>query len=106
MNQAKTSLVKETKIAKLLRQIIVGEVLLKLTNPARTWIGAYGGDVEFFAGDWRIVFFNDCNELDYVDNVTSPDGMIAEFSDWAKNPLALLTGKERAALQRILEKAA
>jgi hypothetical protein len=57
---------------------------------------------------WRIQFFNDCGDLDYLDEVTAPDGREAEFGDWKDDdgygvcPTWLLSKDERDALLKTL----
>lgn len=42
----------------------------------------YAGDIEYFASNgWKVVVFNDCNEWDYFDSFTSPDGEKLDFDD-------------------------
>jgi len=37
------------------------------------------GDVEFIAKDgWKVIFFYDCGELDYIDSFVTPEGMRLE----------------------------
>lgn len=46
----------------------------------------YAGDVEYETSNgWRVVVFNDCNEWDYFDAFTAPDGRTIGFDqiwDW------------------------
>mgnify|MGYP000255153783 CR=1 FL=1 len=49
-----------------------------------------GQDVITESG-WKIEFFIDCGEVDYVDNATAPDGRRGEYADWGDgNPVTLL----------------
>ena len=47
---------------------------------------AYCGDVEFTCSNgWRFVIFNDCDEWDYIAQVTAPDGRSLVFDDiWGR----------------------
>ena len=64
---------------------IAGEVPIAPVHSE--WCAVYCGDVPFMFGDWMIEFFNDCNELDYVETVTAPDGRTAKYNDWEHDPL-------------------
>jgi len=101
------------EVAGVLRRVARGEIPIALVEPAHTWTDIYAGDVAFTAGGWRIVIFNDCMELDYVDSATAPDGRHADFEDWHPPgathfacPLCHLTRAEREALERLVEAAA
>lgn len=82
------------EVAAVLRDAAAGRCSVRLSNPQATWEAVFAGDIEFRIGDWLITIFNDCDEVDYVDNVVSPDGRSAEYYDWADagggNPLDLL----------------
>ena len=42
----------------------------------------YAGNVPYRASNgWRITIFNDCNEWDYVDHVSAPDGRSLSFDE-------------------------
>lgn len=51
------------------------------------WNAQWCGDVPFMLGDWRIEFYNDCDELDYVERVAAPDGRTGEYNDWEHDPI-------------------
>lgn len=97
------------EVAELLRQAIRGEVAVKLAHAEWTWEGTYAGDVGFVVGDWRVTIFNDCDELDYIDSVTAPDGRTGDFDQWwddnHSEPTCFLDASEQAALERLLEEA-
>lgn len=60
-----------------------------------------GGDMRFAIDGYEVVIFNDCDDLDYVERVTAPDGRRSEHEDWAAHggdPSHRLTEPERAAL--------
>lgn len=78
------------------------------------WSQIYCGNVEFRFGDWRVIFFNDCDELDYTDSVIAPDGRecdpdawsaAAKAADgsWWQCPLDLLSEEEHRALEILIE---
>jgi len=54
------------------------------------WIAVYCGDVPFMFGDWIIEFYNDCNELDYVETASAPDGREAKYNDWDHDPIEIM----------------
>lgn len=96
------------EVAEQFRRAIRGEVEVELADPEYSWDDAYAGNVEFLIGDWRVWFFNDCDELDYCDNATAPDGRAGEFDEWydaKEEPTDLLESSEHAALERLLEQA-
>lgn len=97
------------EVADLLRQALHGEVSLKLASGCPPWNTVYCGDVAFEVGGWSVNFYNDCDELDYVDSAQAPDGRHVDFDDWPTPgdgspwcPLDLLTADERAALEDML----
>ncbi|MGA2570579.1 MAG: hypothetical protein ABSF23_08680 [Terracidiphilus sp.] len=94
------------EILDLFRKAIRGEV--KIVALGRSWNDVYAGDVRFRIGDYEVVIFNDCNELDYADSVTAPDGRAGDFDDWwdtDTEPVRLLTEPEYTALEHLLESA-
>ena len=89
------------EVADLLRQVGRGEVAVKLVDSCWTWKQVYAGNVEFAIAGYRIVIFNDCDELDYVDSVITPDDRTGDFEDWYLNgeePVSLLTETEKQAV--------
>jgi hypothetical protein len=92
------------EVAEQYRKALRGEVAIRLADPE--W-GSFCGNVDFWFGDWRVTFFNDCDELDYTDSVTTLDGRRAEFDDWCDGyfigcPLDLLNEDEYAALEQMV----
>ncbi len=97
-------------VVALYRKAISGEVSVRLGDDKGTWNNTYCGNVPFKFGDWVVVFFNDCNELDYTDHVISPDGVLCDdWCTWSEDgsgifcPLDLMADFERSALEEILE---
>jgi hypothetical protein len=82
-------------IMAMLRRIERREVTLKCINnePPRD---IYCGNCTFETSDgWTIVIFNDCDEWDYIDHVTDPDGDTATFDDfWRDTPFGSLNDNE------------
>lgn len=96
------------EVAEQLRRAVNGEVTVTLAMwESSTWDEIYCGNVSFMVGDWTIVFFNDCDEMDYVDHATAPDGRTADYGDLAgSDPLDdILTAEEFMALERLLGEA-
>ena len=94
------------EILELFRQAIRGEV--QIVALGESWNNVYAGDVRFRIGGYEVVIFNDCNELDYADSATSPDGRKGDFDDWWNadtEPVRRLTEQEYTALEHLLESA-
>ncbi len=94
------------EIADLFRKAIRREV--KIVALGESWKSVYAGDVRFRIGNYTVVIFNDCNELDYVDSAAAPDGREGDFDDWWEShtePVTLLTPQEYQALENLLESA-
>lgn len=53
-------------------------------------------------GGYKIWFFNDVGELDYVDSVVAPDDREGEYSSWSCEPIEILTEEEFKKLEVIL----
>lgn len=63
----------------LLRDIETGAVTL---TPLDDWWEVFAGNVRYTTSNgWTIIVFNDCNDWDYVDTLTAPDGRSAEYED-------------------------
>ncbi len=119
-------------VVAILRQVVAGEVSLvcyghadlaqlPMSEPApgdlpiATWDEVWAGDCGFKAGDWWLVFFNDCDGLDYLSAARSPDGRLGEFGDWKSDeegeedrvidPCWCLTNEENERLEAALEAA-
>lgn len=88
----KNPAVTANEVAYLLRKILAGQVTVKVEG--ETWDEVFAGDVTFVLsnGD-RIVVFNDCDGLDYIDRVKLADGREAEFEDWTPTDEAWDSGQ-------------
>lgn len=97
------------EVEEILRRSLNGDVSVKLVGDMN-WRDVGSGNVEFAFGDWRITFFNDAGELDYVDHAIAPDGRSASFDDWAgptgngRDPIDLLSMWEQCELSDLLER--
>lgn len=92
-------------IAALLRGIATGAITVHAEG--ETWDEVYAGNVTFVCstGD-RLVVFNDCDSLDYIDAAQLRDGRIADFDDWADtDPSWSLSEPENEAVYRALKAA-
>lgn len=70
------------EVRQLLREVGEGKLKPILANKTQTWDTVYAGEVHFKVGGWKVVVFNDCDDFDYVDNVTAPDGRRGVCGDW------------------------
>lgn len=92
-------------VVALLRSCLDGSLTLCVIG--ETWDEIYAGNVTFrtSVGD-TIVVFNDCDALDYIDNVTSHNGSSGTFDTWAKHecfPIDVLTRDEYLHLEALLK---
>jgi len=94
------------ELVELFRKAIRREVeIVALGEP---WKDNYSGNIRFRIGGYTVVIFNDCNELDYVDSATAPDGREGDFEAWwfqNLEPVSLLTELEFQQLENLLEQA-
>lgn len=105
-----TAVVSIEEVAEHFRMALRGEVPVRLEDPECTWDEVYCGVVRFWFGDWNVVLYNDCGELDYTAGVTTPDGRTAEFDDWCGIedtgcPINMLEDDEFASLEQIVSEA-
>lgn len=94
------------EIAALLRQVGQGTIDVQLANAKHHWDSGLATNVEFLIAGYRIVVFNDCDQLDYVDSAIAPDGRMGDFAVWfsqGEEPVTLLTREEQAAIQHRLK---
>jgi hypothetical protein len=79
--------ISEAELLEFLRAIEEGSVSLRPEcNPQ----DIYAGNVPYVAGNgWKIKIFNDCNEWDYIEAVTAPDGRSLDF-DTIENDMPLV----------------
>ncbi len=97
-----------SEIAALLRQVGQGTIDVQLTHAEHPWDSRLATKVEFLIAGYRIVVFNDCDQLDYVDSAIAPDGRMGDFAIWCRlgeEPVTLLTREEQAAIQHCLKTA-
>ncbi len=62
------------------------EFLLSLADeinpPAKIDDAAFGNREFICSNGWRVTFFYDGGDLDYIDHFASPDGRVIDFWDW------------------------
>ena len=100
-----TPTIPASEVAEVLRRIARGDVQVRLQAGTESWYETLTGNVFFDADGWRIVIFNDCGFVDYVDSVVAPDGRTAKYEDWAQdksakclNPISMMMRTEDAPL--------
>ena len=94
------------EVVVLLRRVIRGE--LKITAVGASWDDIYAGNVRVRIDGYKLVIFNDCNQLDYVDSITAEDGRHGDSDHWFlsnKEPVDLMTDEEGTLLERLLMEA-
>jgi hypothetical protein len=104
MSQTDSTILLAEEYARLLQRIVTGEVVVYHTGI--TWDAAYCGNVEFEAEGWRFTIFNDCDELDYTDSVTAPDGRTVDFDglyDHGADPICQRIGGVTIDDQKLLD---
>jgi hypothetical protein len=90
----------ETEVLAFLGQVERGEVTLTSRWEPQD---VYCGNVPYEASNgWHLVIFNDCNEWDYVDQVTSSDGRVYEFDDgeWQNGPVNSYSPTDQVAWEK------
>jgi hypothetical protein len=79
------------ELAAVLRAAASGTLPVRIDD-YRPWDEIYCGDLGIWFGAWYVVIFNDCNQLDYVDEARAPDGRTTSFDEWGdRNPLDVLS---------------
>jgi hypothetical protein len=94
------------EIAELFRRALRGEA--KIFTVGASWTDIYASNVEVRIDGYKLVIFNDCNQVDYVDHAIAPDGREADFDDWwfvQEEPVDLLTDDEQTRLETLMEEA-
>ncbi|WP_205191296.1 hypothetical protein [Burkholderia sp. LMG 13014] len=97
------------EVVSVLLKAIVGLVEVRLLSE-KSWRETWAGNVEYEIGLWRVTFFCDAGELDYVDSAVAPDGRTVEYEDWfdpedgsGADPIELISVDGRQSLLSILE---
>lgn len=89
----------------IFRRIISGELEIRADEGKGTWEKAFAGDVDFTTSEGhKLRFFNDCDELDYLDSAKFPDGCEWDF-DYDTEPTRMLEPSEFDRLEGIISQA-
>jgi hypothetical protein len=102
----KSAFIPGAEIAELFRRVLRGEA--KVFTVGGSWTEIYASNVEVRIDGYKLVIFNDCNQVDYVDHAIAPDGREADFDDWFfsnTEPVDLLTDEEQTRLETLMEEA-
>ncbi|MBU9550394.1 hypothetical protein KTE50_17795 [Burkholderia multivorans] len=98
------------EVVGVLLKAVVGLVEVRLLSE-KSWRETWAGNVEYEIGLWRVTFFCDAGDLDYVDSAVAPDGRTVEYEDWfhpkngtGADPIDLISPEGRQSLLRILER--
>lgn len=82
----------------MLKEMAHGKAFPEFAN----WI--YCGNIFVQVNGWEFTFFVDCEELDYVDSVVSPEKTSAVFEDFdPADPIDLLDDSEVEELERMFQ---
>lgn len=90
--------------------LVLRDVILERRTVKRacnqSWDEVFAGLFHIEVEGWPLVFFNDCDELDYCDECISPDGRRWSFENVGSDdlgPIFLLSTQERAVLEQLLQ---
>ena len=82
------------EVAAFYAAITSGEIVLVASRDPQV---VYASNVEYRASNgWVIVVFNDANEFDYIDHITSPDGREIDLNQIERTPLDWVPDEETA----------
>ncbi len=92
---------KINEVANVLKNIAAGKTKI---DKSSEW--GYCTDLSIEAAGYKITIFIDCDEVDYVDIATTPDGTDVTFEQWHEdtgiNPMDMLSETEKDQLQDVL----
>lgn len=89
----------------VLREVTFGRRTMAKVG-TQTWDDVYACHFIVDIEGWQITLYNDCDELDYCEECTSPDGRRWSFSigdRMGTDPVALLSTWEHQTLERLLK---
>ncbi|MDC6379805.1 hypothetical protein BW687_006370 [Pseudomonas graminis] len=93
------------EVCQVLREVVFErQTMTKLGS--QTWDEVYTCHFIVDVEGWRITLCNDCDELDYCEECTSPDGRQWSFAIGDRpgtDPVALLSTWEHQTLERLLK---
>ena len=76
-----TEKVTHDEVVELLKRIGDGDAVPELEDEALSWTNVWCGGVPFLVDGWRVVAYNDMDNLHYIESVRAPDGREAEYED-------------------------
>ena len=93
------------EVGQVLRDVTWGRrVMTKVGH--ESWDGIYAGHFRVRIDGWELSIYNDCDELDYCEECTSPDGRRWCFDSgdrFGTDPVALLSTWEHQTFERLLK---
>lgn len=92
-------------VCQVLREVTFGRRTMAKVG-TQTWDEVYACHFIIDVEGWRITLYNDCDELDYCEECTSPDGRRWSFGigdRMGTDPVALLSTWEHQILERLLK---
>lgn len=93
------------EVCQVLREVVFERRTMTKVG-TQTWDEVYGCHFVVDIEGWRITLYNDCDELDYCEECTSPDGRRWSFSigdRMGTDPVALQSTWEHQTLERLLK---
>ena len=93
------------EVCQVLREVTFGRRTMANVGP-QTWDEVYACHFIVDVEGWRITLYNDCDELDYCEECTSPNGRRWCFDSgdrFGTDPVALLSTWEHQTLERLLK---
>lgn len=93
------------EVCQALREVVFGRLTMAKVG-RQTWDEVYACHFIVDVEGWRITLYNDCDELDYCEECTSPDGRRWSFGIGERmgtDPVALLSTWEHQTLERLLK---
>ena len=80
MNQPRIPEKERNRIAALLKAIAYGFCKMRVIGE-HSFKDAYCGNVDFSVCGWTISIFNDCDSIDYIDHIITPEGKTYSYDD-------------------------
>jgi len=93
------------EVCEVLREVVFERRTMTKVG-AQTWDEVYASHFSVDVEGWRITLYNDCDELDYCEECTSPNGRRWCFDSgdrFGTDPVALLSTWEHQTLERLLK---
>lgn len=91
------------EVSQVLREVVLGRRTMTKVGDL-SWDEVYACHLVVDVQGWRIMIYNDCDELDYCEQAVRPDGQRWDFNPGARtDPIALLSTWEHQCLERLLK---